>query len=133
MHTFCPHGTYALHIEGRILVSHVSGPWNRELIEDYVGAITAMIGKLAGSPWAMRATVTKNGMHTPESYAGLVEGIRRQRPLGRVATAVILCDVEAPTIVRSVLEKMYIEAEEPHAFFDDETSANAWLADRLGS
>lgn len=124
---FRPHGAYSVHAEGRILVVATSGPWNKELIEVFGMEVATLVNQLAGAPWGALGIVTKDGMHTPASYAAVVAGVRIQQSFGRVATAIILKDIEGPALVESILHRMYTEAGETHAFFAEEAEACAWL------
>jgi len=125
------HGIFSIHVEGRMLVLHSTGPSNRELVEELSKAEKAALAELAGAPWGLLATITDEVMHTPESYAAMVETIRRHREMGRCATAVIFDHVFGDAMVRRVLERMYHEAGETAQFFDDEASARAWLLDQI--
>lgn len=131
MVSFPVHGSYQLATEGRLLVVHTRGPWNREHILDYINTLEARLLELAGNPWAVLAFVAEEGMHTPDSFDQMVDAIRRQRSIGRCGTAVLLQEVFAESVVRDILSRMYDAAGEPHRFFDDELAARAWLAERL--
>lgn len=111
----------------------VRGPWNREMIDFFNASTGALLHELVGAPWGILAVVSEDGMHTPDSYAAMVEGIRRQRETGRCATAVILDQVFGEPMVRRVLAQMYRDAGEPATFFEDETSARAWLLAQISS
>ncbi len=128
---FKPHGEFEFSVEGRVLRVRTSGPWNKELIQQYAGVLAQALASLAGAPWGVFATVVGQGLHTPESFAEMQAGIGRQRAIGRCATAVVLENVEGAPIVQRMLERMYREAGEPAAFFDDSAAAMAWLRARI--
>ncbi len=128
---FPPHGVYSLAIEGRILVMHAQGPWNEELTSQYGVDVHQFTEALAGLPWALLGVVKREGVHTPESYRLQREILEAHRMKGRVATAIVFDYDDAPQIAKRVFDKLYTEAGEPHAFFDDEVSARIWLIERL--
>lgn len=128
---FRPHGELAVFTEGRVLVMRASGPWNAEFSQLYDEVVQKQVVKLSGAPWALLGIISEEGVHTPESFAVSVNIVRAHQKLGRVATAIIFHYQDSPLIARRVFEKMYEEAGEPHAFFDDETAARQWLNERL--
>jgi len=128
---FKPHGEFSVATEGRILVVRTIGPWNEELIRLYSRTVTENVEALAGAPWGMLGVVADEGLHTPDSFAATVETVRKHRARGRIASAVILQNVSAREIVRSMFSRLYTEAGEPFAFFENEESARSWLSEKL--
>ncbi len=128
---FAPHGEFSVSTEGRILVVRTTGPWNEELIQLYSQTVADNVEALAGAPWGMLGVISEEGLHTPNSFSATVATVRRHRTQGRTASAVVLHQVSAPEVVRNIFTKLYTEAGEPFAFFDDEASARSWLMERL--
>ncbi|OQA34074.1 MAG: hypothetical protein BWY57_00759 [Betaproteobacteria bacterium ADurb.Bin341] len=128
---FAPHGEFSVSTEGRILVVRTTGPWNKELIQLYSQKVTENVEALVGAPWGMLGVISEEGLHTPDSFSATVATVRRHRTQGRTASAVVLQNVSAPETVRKIFTKLYTEADEPFAFFDDEALARSWLAERL--
>ena len=121
------HGQFEVTINGQILISHTSGPFNLECIHAYREHLDLMVQSLAGQRWAMLAVAEGAPLHTPESLAEMVRTIVHQRKLGRCATAIVIGDVEGLNIVKSMLSGMYAQANEPHIYAADEASATIWL------
>ena len=128
---FPPHGKLDIRVDGRILVLRAEGPWNAELTRLYTELVEKHINALAGQPWALLGFVVNEGIHTPDSYAIQLQAVREHRQKGRVATAVVFERLDSEQFVRIVFDKLYNEAGEPHAFFDNEAAACAWLEERL--
>ena len=82
-------------------------------------------------PWVLLGIVSGEGVHLPDSFVIQTEIIRAHQKQGRAGTAVIFRYQDSPLIARRVFEKLYNEAGEPHAFFDDEAAARQWLSERL--
>jgi len=122
---------FSIHVEGPILVLHLTGPGDTELAEEVSKGENGAFAELAGRPWGLLAILADEAMHTPGSYQTMVEAIRRQRETGRCATAVIFDHVFGDAMVRRVLERMYRDAGEPVQFFNDEASARAWLLEQI--
>ena len=125
------HGRFELTAKGQILVSRTWGPFNVECIHAYRDHLNLLVESLAGKRWAMLAVTFGTPLHTPESMAELVNTIQQQRKLGRCATAIVLVDVEAENIMKSMLTAIYKQAEEPFIFANDEASAALWLEDQI--
>lgn len=121
------HGRFEVITKGKILVSHTWGPFNVECIHAYREHLDSQIKSLTGKRWAMLAVTYGSPIHTPASMAEMVSTIQYQRSLGRCATAIIFVDVEAESVVKSMLSTMYSQANEPYIFASDEASATVWL------
>ena len=128
---FPAHGAYSLAIDGRILHMRAFGPWNEELTYQYGKDVRRYTDALAGAPWALLAEVMHDGVHTPESFRLQLEITRAHQEIGRIATAVIFDYENPPQIAQRVFDKLYDQAGEPHAFFDDQAAARAWLLEQL--
>lgn len=130
---FRPHGSLTVEIDGRVLVVRAQGPWNAELSELYGENVQAQVNQLAGAPWGLLGVISDEGVHTPDSFAVSVDIVRAHRKLGRSASAIIFRYQDSPLIARRVFEKLYNEAGEPHAFFEDEAAACQWLNEQISS
>ena len=128
---FRPHGALSVNTEGRVLVMRAQGPWNAEFSQLYGETVQAKEQELSGAPWVLLGIVSDEGVHPPDSFAVQLEIIRAHQKQGRVGTAIIFRYQDSPLIARRVFEKLYNEAGEPHAFFDDEAAARQWLSERL--
>jgi hypothetical protein len=127
------HGRFEVTINGQVLISHTSGPFNLECIHAYREHLDLRVQSLAGKCWAMLAVADSAPLHTPESMAEMINTILHQRKLGRCATAIVIGDVEGVNIVKSMLTTMYVQANEPHIFASDEASAMIWLEAQIAS
>jgi len=129
------HGRFDLAVDGRVLISRTSGPWNLECVLAYHDETNRKVQSLAGSPWVVLALVGGEPIHTPESMAEIVTTIRDHRMLGRCATALVFVDVDvdARNLMKLMLSPMYVQAHEPCWFADDEATALAWLKVQLAA
>ena len=125
------HGFFEVSVEGRILISRVTGPWNLEAVEAYSEEVNRKIKQLIGQPWGVLAIVSGEPIHTPESMQEMTDTIRFHRSLGRCATALVFVDVEGVHLMKTMLAPMYIDSKEPYYFADDEASARSWLIEQL--
>lgn len=131
---FAPHGECRVDIEGRLLVTRVSGPWNRELVELWLADMLPAARQLgAQGQWAALAIVSNSMLSTMEAVAMLGKSIRQILSEGRplASVYVIAPGVEGRGIMNGGLERMHHEMV-PVRFFDSEPEARAWLAELLG-
>jgi hypothetical protein len=127
------HGRFELDIDGRIFISRTWGPWNLECVQAYHEETNRKVQLLSGAPWVVLALVGGEPIHTPQSMAEVVRTICDHRAMGRCATALVFVDidVDARNLMRLMLSPMYVQAEEPFYFADDEATARAWLQAQL--
>ena len=130
---FAPHGECTVSIEDRLLLTRVSGPWNRELVE--LWAADALQGAQQLSVqgrWAMLVIVSQSMLSTADAVVALGKSIRQllaqSHPIASVLVAVP--GTEGRGMVNSGLERMH-HGMTPVRFFDSETEARAWLAEQL--
>lgn len=131
---FAPHGECRVGIEGRLLVTRVSGPWNLELVEQWAAGVLPAARLLgAQGPWAALGIVSQSMLSTPEAVAVLGKSIRRVLAEGRPLASVyaIAPGVEGRGLMNGGLERMH-HGMVPVRFFDTETDARAWLTEQLG-
>ena len=67
----------------------------------------------------------------PEAIQKLQKQVSHELTLGRVATAVVLNNVEAPRLSMYQFELIYSSEGHNVAFFEDETAARLWLHSQL--
>jgi hypothetical protein len=126
---FKPHGVFAIHREGQVIVVEAAGPWNVELIQNYARDVIPLTRDVAADgPWGAVVLVKHSVLFTLDAAAALREaGFRTAKASGRVAVAyVIPPDVEgallAPEIIRSIYEGM-----NPWAIFTETREAMDWV------
>lgn len=124
---FYPHGIFGVTVDGRILVMRTRGPWNKDFVDMYCLTVAMEAASLEGAPWGLLATISDEGMHTPDSFLAMQAQVAEQRKQGRCATALIFDHLNEERAVREMFKRMYQAVGEPHAFFTHEPSARQWL------
>lgn len=104
---FRPHGEFTCHVDGRLIVSDVAGPWNLELVQAWAAELHQHASRMTPGP--------HEGTRHFDSRATLV-----------VADAT----VEGRDFMAPSFAKMYRDIT-PHRFFSDYPSARAWALDLL--
>lgn len=125
---FPAHGSFSLYRDGDIVVSHVRGPWNEELVIQWAKAVrpySLEMQKLG--VWGGVAVITNSMLGTPEAMQLLEKvvdyGVKN---LGCLFQAVVAApEVEGRGIVDGAFQRIY-EGRCLWRFFDDVESAKIW-------
>jgi hypothetical protein len=133
MSNFRPHGEYKLRLEGRVLVSDIVGPWNLELVDNWMKAAHPMVKELAATgPHVHLTIITNSVLCTPDALerlaAVIVYTTAKMQCIGNPVVAA--ANVEG----RALFEQMYAwiyDGSPPHSLFLDYESAKAWSLDLL--
>lgn len=72
--SFRPHGRFAIRVEGQIVLSDVTGPWNRELVQAWAAELDPLVSHLG--PHVGIATIHHSMASTPEAMALLGKIVR---------------------------------------------------------
>jgi hypothetical protein len=122
------HGSFSIRVEGRIIVSDVTGPWNKELVEDWALAAFPLAKEMMQhGPHAGVAIMHESMLCPPEAMASLKLAVQYSvKKLNCVAHII----VAGPTIAgRTLLESTFARIYEgicPHRLFDNVEQAMAW-------
>ncbi|MCU6435571.1 hypothetical protein LPB67_17470 [Undibacterium sp. Jales W-56] len=123
------HGSFEIYTDGQVLVSEVTGPWNTELVVDWLGAVLPMIQELAfQGPWGTVAII-KNSLLCPKEALQLLTdrariAVDQYRMVGSVYVAAP--DVDGRHFIEPVYAKFY-QGICPIQFFDRYPDALAWV------
>lgn len=128
---FRPHGEARISGADRIVTVHSTGPWNAEHVRLGHEWICGEGAKFEHKPWVILGFIHGEGLHTPESYEAQRRYIMAQREIGRCATALIFDDTPLKSFLQDMFKRMYVGTGEQVAFFDSESEARTWLAERL--
>ncbi|MES2322669.1 MAG: hypothetical protein V4633_10445 [Pseudomonadota bacterium] len=125
---FWPHGEYQLRLEGRVLVSELVGPWNLELVDNWMKAAHPMVKELAATgPHVHMTIVTGSLLCTPESLDRLADVIiyttAKMQCIGNPVVAA--ANVEGRALFEQMYARIY-DGSPPRGLFLDYASAKAW-------
>lgn len=128
---FSMHGSLSVSVEDRLLVLSGSGPWNSESLQLTDAGIMQQVQALYGSPWGVLGLFSGEAVYVPEAIQKLQKQVSHELTLGRVATAVVLNNVQAPRLSQYQFELIYGSQGHAVAFFEQEGPARQWLASRI--
>ena len=124
---FNKHGSLSVAIDGRLIVLNGEGPWNAESLHLSDDKIMQNLRAMYGSPWGVLSIFRGEAVYVPEAFALLRKQIKKEIPLGRVATAVVFEDVNSPLLSKHQFESIYEMPGHEVAFFDSADDAKTWL------
>lgn len=131
MSNFGIHGSLSLSLEGNILVLEGEGPWNIESLLKSGEDVVPLAKQLYGKPWGVVCTILGEPIHVPDAAQMLVEIVRSDREKGRVASALLVDNCNAPKFARNHIGEIYSQAGEVFEFFTDEQEAKRWVKQKI--
>lgn len=130
---FRAHGEFSTRVEGRLVISEVTGPWNIELVRECTAELHAMALPLAASgPHVGVAVIHGSILCPPDAFALLAGSIRyAARRLGCIGNCIVAGpQVEGRDLMQAQYAQIYVGLT-PYGRFDDLDSARAWAFDLL--
>lgn len=128
MSNFRPHGEYKLRLEGRVLISELVGPWNLELVDNWMKAAHPMVKELAATgPHVHMTIVTGSLLCPPDALdrlaAVIVYTTAKMQCIGNPVVAA--ANVEGRALFEPMYARIY-DGSPPRGLFLDYESAKAW-------
>lgn len=130
---FRAHGHFTTRVEGQIIISDVTGPWNKELVEEWAYGSQPVAKRVsARGPHVGIAVISGSMLCTPEALAVLRQAARHAATTLRCVGHVIVADqsVEGRDFVEPTFMRAY-EGVMPLAIFYTLDEARAWALARL--
>jgi hypothetical protein len=126
--SFRPHGAFHTRVEGRLIISQVTGPWNKELVCYWGQRCLPEATVLAASgPWVGIAVIAESMLCPPDALAMLRRIAGHSATHLRCIAHVIVAGPEVDG--RDFLEPMFARVYEglvEHAIFYTFEEARAW-------
>ncbi len=125
---FVPHGQFEAYVEGRLVISQVTGPWNKELIDEWAQALHPLAKAVsADGPHVGIAIIHRSLLCPPDALEGLrkvvLYSVRRMDNIGHA----IVADpsVEGRKLLVQTFARIY-EGVVPYRLFDNLPAAKEW-------
>jgi hypothetical protein len=125
---FRPHGHFANHVEGRLIVSEITGPWNRELVQYWARQCLPPATLLAKDGPYVGIAVIRNSMLCPaDALEELARVVRYSATRLNCIAHVIVADasVDGRDFLEPVFARIY-DGVVAHAIFYTIEEARAW-------
>jgi hypothetical protein len=132
---FLPHGEFKAYLDGRIIVSDVVGPWNRELVDQWAAEMLVLVTQMHRSgPHVGLAILRGSMLCTPDALTAMRQALGYGTAKGGcIGNAVVAdADVEGRALMLPTYDGLYDERA-PHRFFYDVHSARAWALSLLAA
>jgi hypothetical protein len=131
--TFRSHGHFTTRVEGPLIISEVTGPWNKELVEEWAHGSQPVARSLAAhGPHVGIAVISGSMLCTPEALEVLRQAARHAADTLNCRAHVIVADASVEG--RDFVESNFIRAYEgvlELAIFYTLAEARAWALARL--
>lgn len=129
---FRVHGTTRHEVLGNIIHAEVDGPWNIELIQEYVAQLTPSVDALsARGPWAVIVEIRGASLCPPEAVEAIHQGVLLHAAKGRACTAYVIApEVEGAGVTDVVWRSIYAGVM-PFEIFETLDEALTWVRAHL--
>jgi hypothetical protein len=131
--SFQPHGEFTVRLDGRIIVSEVLGPWNREAVLNWVREVHVLAKMLATTgPHVGLAVVRGSLLCPPDALEAMREALTYATSKLQCVGNGIVADasVEGRDLLLGTYARIY-EDSAPHRFFHEYDSAKLWALQLL--
>ncbi|QYF93658.1 hypothetical protein KY495_23920 [Massilia sp. PAMC28688] len=132
---FRPHGHFVSRVEGKIIISEVTGPWNKELVEEWaIGSQPVALALSKHGPHVGIAVISGSMLCTPDALKVLREAAEYTARQLNCLAHVIVADktVEGRDFVEPNFFRAY-EGVMPLAIFYTLDEARAWALAQLAA
>lgn len=126
--TFRPHGEFTIRVDGQIIISDVTGPWNKELVETWGRQVYPTAKQLAAvGPNAGIAIVHESMLCPPDALASLKLLVQYSATkLNCVSHCIVASrDTAGRDLLESTFARIY-EGIVAYQLFDNFDDALAW-------
>ena len=127
-HSFQPHGEFKVRLDGRIIISEVAGPWNKELVDQWAAELYVLARQLTASgPHVGIAVIRGSMLCPPDAFQTMRRAITYAIAKLQCVGSLIVADagVEGRALMQAAYEQQYGDAAAPRLFYDLD-SARTW-------
>ena len=127
---FRPHGKFSIRVEGQILLTEVTGPWNRELVEFWAHQALQFAQQFrADHPYVAVTEVYDSILCPPDALQRIAQAVEyANQHLSCLGHCIIAgSNVDGRDIIRHQYEKIQLGQ-----IFDNRDDAIRWARQQLG-
>jgi hypothetical protein len=128
---FRPHGRFKVWTDGQLLISEMTGPWNRELVEYWAAQALQLTGEFSNErPYIAITTVYESILCPADAMERIAKAIEYSHThLPCLANVVVAAeDVDGRGLVKSAYQRIGLEN-----FFTELESAKDWAQKTLAT
>jgi hypothetical protein len=130
---FRQHGKHHSYVEGRLIITEVTGPWNKELVDNWAKSVYPMAKQLSlDGPHIGIAIVEKSLMCPPDAYEALRQTVIFAATKLQCIGQIIVADktVEGRNVLQTTFGHLY-DGYTAHKFCYDLDEAKAYALELL--
>ncbi|MES2018475.1 MAG: hypothetical protein V4484_18455 [Pseudomonadota bacterium] len=123
-----PHGSFSTHVEGQLMISEITGPWNKELVEYWGQHSFAQAKALSDAgPYVGIAIIRESMLCPADAFESLRRVVRYSATKLRCIAHVIVADagVDGRDFIEPLFARVY-DGLVQHAIFYNIDDARAW-------
>ena len=130
---FIPHGGFEAYVEDRLIISDVTGPWNKELVDAWAKTLYPLaVQARANGPHVGIAIIHRSIVCPPDALEALRKVVLYSvQRLDNVGHGIVAdASVEGRDFLATTYARVY-EGVVPFQLFEDLPSAKEWAEDLL--
>ena len=121
---FRPHGRFKVWTEGQLLLTEVTGPWNRELVDYWAQQALDLVTEFSPErPYVAITTIYESILCPADAIERIAQAVQRSRTnLPCLANVIVVAkDVDGCDIVKQTYQRIGLEH-----IFEDFDNAKSW-------
>jgi hypothetical protein len=124
---FSIHGDFSWYVEGRLVITDVTGPWNKELVELWSKSLYPLALELSHTgPHVGIAQLHRSMLCPPDAMTALRRSVVHSVKLGCLCQVIVVGPgVEGRNFVEPVFTQVY-QGLSPYRIFEQLAEAKAW-------
>lgn len=124
---FASHGSFSIELTDKCMIVDASGPFNKEIVDEYETAIQAAMETLTSKHWGQIIRLHGMSMFTPDAENKLVETVKSRKQHGLKASAILIEDVEAKSLIIQQMSRVYEHCGVNFKFFEGLDDGLTWI------
>ncbi|MDM7859888.1 hypothetical protein QTP81_04640 [Alteromonas sp. ASW11-36] len=128
---FASHGSFSIKVINHCMIVDARGPYNKEIVDEYESTMQTAIESLSSRCWGQIICLYGMSMFTPDAERRLAQTVENRKHMGLKASAIILVDVEAKSLVIQQMSSVYERCGVVFQFFECVEQGHAWINQEL--
>lgn len=120
-------GSYSFSVKNNILIVNAEGPFDEQMMQQYLFDTTKATEKIQLQPWAILTTFSGKGILTPEAEQALIEVTKNRKKNNLKAVTVVIKNNLQADLQQMQLARIYELCNVTVNFFSNEQTAYQWL------
>ncbi|WP_440876588.1 hypothetical protein [Thalassotalea sp. PLHSN55] len=127
---FAAHGNYLIENNGDCLKIEATGPFNKEVIDNFHAELKSYISELTHKNWQQLIIMKEMSLFTPEAEQALCHTLDYRINNGLSVSAIVVESIYH-SFIKQQLSRCYAKYSINHAFFTEVNEAKIWIEQQL--